>query len=529
MQPVLMTQGLNVFSKETGNRLVENVDLTLERGRTLCIVGESGSGKTLTAMSVAGLLPGSVEAQGSIWLDGQELSAEPGIRQRTLRTGAIGIVFQNPSTALNPRMTIGAQMLEALRPEMRRDSARAAQICHDLLVDIGVANPMDKLIAYPHELSGGIAQRIVIAMALARQPKVLIADEPTTALDATIQAQILDLIDALQEKHNFGVLLITHDMGVVRDRADDVLVMAAGRVVERGAAEALFRGAKSAVARKLLRASELIFSEASPSPASAAPLLAVRDVSKVFAGGVHALRGISFIVGAGQSVGIVGESGSGKTTIARIIAGLQTVSSGAVQLEGRDRGPRERSPFVQYVFQDPYSSLDPRMPIVDIVAEPLRALGQPKVEARERAEALLEEVGLDPASWKRTPISLSGGQRQRVGIARAVAPDPRLLISDEPVAALDITVRDHILELLQAMQARRAMAHLLISHDLVTVARLCTEVIVMRGGQIVEHGAVRDIFERPQHPYTQQLLLAIPGRRHRQDGIGLDAISTMSQ
>ena len=517
MVPLLDIRDLRIRARSTGKEIVHGVSLTMDRGRILGIVGESGSGKTLTAMTVAGLLPPALQAEGQVLMRGAELQVSDFARDRDQRTAEVGVIFQNPSTALNPRMTIGAQLAEALPPEQRLNPARAAKACLKLLAEVGMPDPLRKLSAYPHELSGGLAQRTVIAMALARTPKLLIADEPTTALDVTIQAQILDLVVRLQKTHHFGVLLITHDMGVVRDRTDDVVVMAGGRIVEAGRTEDLFRNARSPEAKALLQASALVFGDA-PEATDAAPLLEVANLCKTFHKGPRAVGDVSFTLMPGQSVGIVGESGSGKTTLARIIAGLQDFDSGTIRLAGQPRLPRKRSPLIQYVFQDPYSSLDPRMAVIDSVAEPLIAMGQRKRQARARAAELLAEVNLDESTWHRPPTSLSGGQRQRVGIARAIAPDPRLLISDEPVAALDATVREQVLNLLLRLQKQREMTQLLISHDLSIVTRLCSHVIVMRGGEIVEQGTVRDIFEHGTHPYTQLLLAAIPGQDRKAPG-----------
>ncbi len=511
---LLSVEGLVVRSNET--ELAGPVSFTLKQGETLGIVGESGSGKTLTAMAVAGLLPQSLYADGQAYLDGAPLALGISDQGRDVRTSQIGVVFQNPTTALNPRLSVGAQLFEALSPAMRRDKAKAATICLHLLEEVGISEPVKKLTAWPHELSGGLAQRVVIAMALARQPKLLIADEPTTALDVTVQAQILDLIARLQKRHGFGVLLITHDMGVIRDRADSVAVMDGGAIVESGATLNLFANPKSRAARSLLKASELVFATASGAlhgAASQPPLVEVKALQKTFRNGPRALCGVDISVKAGTTLGIVGESGSGKTTLARIIAGLERADDGHILIDGNARPPRTRSDHVQYVFQDPYSSLDPRISIVNTVAEPLLANGLRKAEALRIAQGLLEEVGIHPALWHRLPGRLSGGQRQRVGFARAIAPSPKLLIADEPVAALDSTSRERVLALMEDMQRRHGTAQLLISHDLSVIARLCHEVVVMRGGEIVERGETRRIFEAPAHPYTRQLLAAIPGRK----------------
>lgn len=514
MNTLLSVEGLVV--RASGEAIVGPVSFTLNQGETLGIVGESGSGKTLTAMAVGGLLSQGLHADGRAYLDGIPLAFGRSQRGRDLRTSQIGVVFQNPTTALNPRLSVGAQLFEALSPTMRREKAKAANICLQLLEEVGISEPVKKLTAWPHELSGGLAQRVVIALALARQPKLLIADEPTTALDVTVQAQILDLIARLQKRHEFGVLLITHDMGVIRDRADSVAVMDGGAIVESGVTNDLFANPRSRAARSLLKASKLTFATVGGTlydAGSQPPLVEVKALQKTFRNGPRALDGVDILVKAGTTLGIVGESGSGKTTLARIIAGLERADDGNILIDGNARPPRTRSDHVQYVFQDPYSSLDPRISILETVAEPLLAKGLCKAEAARISKCLLEEVGIHPSLWHRLPGRLSGGQRQRVGFARAIAPSPKLLIADEPVAALDSTSRERVLSLMEDMQRRHGTAQLLISHDLSVIARLCREVVVMRGGQIVERGETRRIFQAPAHPYTRQLLAAIPGRK----------------
>lgn len=509
---LLSVEGLVVRSNDT--TLAGPVSFNLGQGETLGIVGESGSGKTLTAMAIAGLLPQGLSVQGQFHLDGKALSLAGSDISRDFRTSQIGVVFQNPTTALNPCLSIGAQLFEALAPEIRRNKALAATICLQLLQEVGISEPEKKLTAWPHELSGGQAQRVVIAMALARQPKLLIADEPTTALDVTVQAQILDLIVRLQKRHGFGVLLITHDMGVILDRADVVAVMDDGLIVERGPTAELFTKPASSAARTLLKASELTFARVGDTVHAAEPsLVEVTSLQKAFRNGSRALNGVDISVKAGTTLGIVGESGSGKTTLARIIAGLERADGGQVLLDGVALFPRTRSALIQYVFQDPYSSLDPRIAIEETVAEPLRAKGLSKAEALKVARGLLEDVGIHPSLWRRLPGRLSGGQRQRVGFARAIAPGPKLLIADEPVAALDSTSRERVLTLMEDMRRQYGTAQLLISHDLSVVARLCSDVVVMRAGQIIERGSTRQIFENPNHPYTRQLLDAIPGQK----------------
>jgi peptide/nickel transport system ATP-binding protein len=512
---VLSVRDLKVSARADAAELVRAVSFSVSAGQTLGLVGESGSGKTLSAMAVAGLLPHGLEARGDIVLDGVDLAAAAPAEARRLRTRGLGVVFQNPSTALNPRMTVGAQLVEALPRETRADGPASLAACLRLLDDVGIPRARERFVAYPHELSGGLAQRVVIALALARSPRLLIADEPTTALDVTVQAQILDLIDRLREEHWFGVLLITHDMGIIGDRADDVAVMSEGRIVETGpTARVLAKPATRQAALLADAIGRLDFTrqENSPPQQPSEPLLHINALRKRFAMGPAALDDVSVSVPRGTATGIVGESGSGKTTLARIVAGLERADEGSVAFQGRPRLPRTRLADIQYVFQDPYSSLDPRIRVLDTVSEPLLVQGADRANAADRARELLAEVGLDPGLWERRPTDLSGGQRQRVGIARAIATNPRLLIADEPVAALDSTVRNRVLDLLESLRRKRDMTLLLISHDLSVVAKLCSRVIVMRAGKIVEEGATRDVFQHPVHPYTRELVAAIPGR-----------------
>ncbi len=506
---------------------VNGVSFEVGRNETVGLVGESGSGKTLSAMAVAGLLPErAFVEQGSIRLDGTDLLALAGWEGRRFLSERIGVVFQNPTTALNPRLTVGAQLREAL-PGLGRGVANRQAI--QLLGDVGIPSPADRLLDFPHELSGGLAQRVVIALALAREPRLLIADEPTTALDVTVQAGILDLLDRLREERGLGVLLVSHDMAVIAERTQRVAVLRAGLVEERGAVTEVLGAPRSAYTRDLIQAVPRVDDPTPPSDAipEAPPIVSVEDLHRTFVlrhgfpGVVRrqeriALRGVSFDVIPRQRVGIVGESGSGKSTLARAIVGLDRGYRGTIRFRGSaiDRLPRaERRDWrrrVQFVFQDPYSALDPRLRVGASIAEPLRVQHGRRPDERERVLSLLDEVGLPHELVDRLPGQLSGGQRQRVVIARALALDPAVLVADEAVSALDVSVQARILRLLHRLSEERGLTLLFISHDLAVVRELCDRTIVLRHGEIVEDRATEEVFTEPEHPYTAELLSAAP-------------------
>ncbi|WP_018350481.1 ABC transporter ATP-binding protein [Longispora albida] len=497
-----------------GQRAAAGVSFTLAAGEVLAVVGESGSGKSVTALSLLGLLPGTATVTGKALLRGTDLYGLPPAELRAIRGNEIAMVFQEPMTALNPVFTIGNQLAEALRvhqKDLRNPKARALE----LLELTGLPDPAR---AYPHELSGGQLQRVVIAMAIANDPAVLIADEPTTALDVTVQAEILSLLRELRDRHGCAILLITHDMGVVADLADRVLVMRDGEVVESGGVEQVFASPAHPYTRQLLSSVITLGGTVSPAAAKVAePVVQVKNLSQVYRGGVRALADASFSIAAGEVLGLVGESGSGKSTVAGIVTGLLRPTSGEVSILGtnparlRGAARRELARQIGVVFQDPVSSLNPRATAGTSIAEPIRlhkALTGSAVD--DRVAELLESVQLPASFATRYPHELSGGQRQRVGLARALALRPRLLVADEPTSALDVSVQAKVLDLFRELQDSLGFACLFISHDLAVVERLADRVAVMQSGHIVEQGPAAQVLNSPAHPYTQRLIAAVP-------------------
>jgi peptide/nickel transport system ATP-binding protein len=507
---------------------VRDVSLRIGAGEILCVVGESGSGKSMLAYAVAGLLPNGVTARaGSILLDGTELL---GLSERALceiRGKRIGMVFQEPMTSLNPVMRVADQVAETFRAHDLYTPKERMRRAVALLDEVGLPDPQTIARAYPHELSGGQRQRVMIAMALALEPELLIADEPTTALDVTTQAQILKLVDALRRKRRMAVLFITHDFGVVAEIADRVAVLQAGELVEEGTAEAVLARPQHPYTRRLLAAVPSL----TPPPAkelAGAPLsLVVQDLAKRYRGRglfrrgreVSAAEGVSFAIRRGETLGLVGESGSGKTTVGRCVLRLVEPDAGRIEVgdvpfgelsQGELRPHRRR---IQMVFQDPYASLNPRRRVGQIVAEGPIAQGEDPEAALDRARELLRLVGLPPQAADRFPHEFSGGQRQRIGIARALALDPDVLVADEPVSALDVSVQAQILDLIRALQERLGLAILFITHDLRVAAQVCNRIAVMQRGRIVELAETASLFKAPQDPYTRQLLAAVPGAR----------------
>lgn len=613
--PILSVRDLRVsFPSEAGRvDAVRGISFDLEAGRTLSIVGESGSGKSVTSLAIMGLLTENAKVEGSIVFDGQELIGKTDAQLSMIRGNGLSMVFQDPLTSLTPVFTIGDQLVEALtvHKSMGKKEAQARAI--ELLRLVGIPNPERRLKAFPHEFSGGMRQRVVIAIAMANNPKLIIADEPTTALDVTIQAQILDLLGTAQRETGAAVILITHDMGVVAKTADDVLVMYAGRAVEQAPVRELFHHTRMPYSIGLLgamprvdaaekvplipihgnppllidlpdacpfadrcpiaidacRASEpelipvptstssehraacirsheiddggmlggLPVYPVPPIPESALtrtpreerPIaLEVTNLTKTFpllkgafvkrrVGSVHAVKGVTFDVRKGETMAIVGESGSGKSTTLLQIMDFVPQENGDIRIGGKSvsdvkRGAEERHlrRDIQIVFQDPMGALDPRMTVADIIAEPLHAIGVKGDEADNRVDELMDLVGLDPAHSDRFPGAFSGGQRQRIGIARALATNPKIIVLDEPVSALDVSIQAGVINLLDELKVKLGISYLFVAHDLAVVRHIADRVAVMYLGAFVEEGDVDSVFDDPQHPYTQALLSAIP-------------------
>jgi microcin C transport system ATP-binding protein len=527
-EPLLAVRDLSVTFASGSDTVeaVKGVSFGIHRGETLALVGESGSGKSVTALSILQLLPYPTAKHGpasSIRFDGNEMiGAAPALLQR-VRGGRIAMIFQEPMTSLNPLHTLEKQIGETLflHKHMSADAARARTL--ELLHLVGLADAESRLGAYPHQLSGGQRQRVIIAMALANEPDLLIADEPTTALDVTIQAQILKLLEDLQARFGMALLLITHDLRLVRKMADRVCVMTKGSIVETGATETIFTAPQHPYTRHLLAAEPKgAPRRAEPPP----PVVLSGDTIKVWfpikagvlrrtVGYVKAIDGVSVAVREGETVGIVGESGSGKTTLGLALLRL-TDSEGRIVYDGtrldelssaRMRPLRRQ---LQIVFQDPFSSLSPRLSVAQIVEEGLgvHRIGGTATERRALIDEVLREVGLDPEAAERYPHEFSGGQRQRIAIARALVLKPRFIVLDEPTSALDMSVQAQIVELLRDLQQRHRLAYLFISHDLRVVRALASEVIVLKDGKVVEAGPAKRIFEAPQFPYTKALMAA---------------------
>jgi peptide/nickel transport system ATP-binding protein len=504
------------------------VSLAVGQGEIVCIVGESGSGKSMTASAVMRLLPaGAAIARGSIRLDGRDLALLPESEMRKVRGAKIGMIFQDPMSALNPIRRVGDQIAEVFRLHSDLAKAEIRSRVLALLHDVHIRDPERVLRSYPHQLSGGQRQRVMIAMALALRPRVLIADEPTTALDVTIQAQILKLIRELRDKTGTGVLFITHDFGVVADIADRIIVMQSGRIVEQGSAEQVLNAPRHPYTQKLIGAVPSLTVPDTPD-LSSEDVLVLEGVSKTYGSkglfgfgykSTHAVKAVNLRLPRGASIGIVGESGSGKSTLARCIVRLLDPDEGSIWLDGIDytslapRELRKRSQSMQMVFQDPFSSLNPRRMAGELVAQGLLELGVKKSAARQRAAELFSLVGLDPASLDRYPHEFSGGQRQRIGLARALALEPKVLVADEPVSALDVLVQAQVLELLADLRLRLGISLVFITHDLRVTSQICDLVAVMQNGEIVEQGRTSTVFVSPRHPYTRLLLDSIPGRR----------------
>ncbi|MEM7496850.1 MAG: ABC transporter ATP-binding protein [Pseudomonadota bacterium] len=529
MTAALAIEGLTVALPRGADRAhaVEEVSLTVAAGEILCVVGESGSGKSMSANAVMGLLPpGVTVAAGRAMFEGRDLLELPEEERQALRGARIAMIFQEPMTALNPLMRIGDQIAEVFEAHGRLTPPERRARAVDLVEEVGLPEPERIVRAYPFQLSGGQRQRAMIAMALALEPAILIADEPTTALDVTTQAQILELIRRLQRDHGMAVMFITHDFGVVAEIADRVVVMRHGRIVEEGPAADVLSAPEHPYTRALLEAVPTGVPSTAAGRAPETPALEVVGLEKTYVTSsgpfrpkrvVRAIDGVSFEIGRGEVLGLVGESGSGKSTVGRAIVRLVDPDAGHVRIGGVDMATLSASDLrtarakAQMVFQDPYASLNPRARIARALTEGPMAMGTPHAEARARAAELLELVGLDASALDRFPHEFSGGQRQRIGIARALAMDPELIVADEAVSALDVSIQAQVLDLLRDLRARLGLSLLFITHDLRVAAQLCDRVAVMQKGKIVEIGPVAEIFQRPSHAYTRQLLAAVPG------------------
>ncbi|MCU5771072.1 ABC transporter ATP-binding protein [Erwiniaceae bacterium BAC15a-03b] len=539
------------FSASFGDqRAVRNLNLALQQGEFLALVGESGCGKSITALSAMRLAPENARLSGAIRYQGRDLLSAPAATVRGLRGNEISMIFQEPMTSLNPVLTIGQQLTETLRCHRAISGRAARQQAIDLLDRVNIPHAARRVDDYAHHFSGGQRQRIMIALAVACEPKLLIADEPTTALDVTVQQQILSLLDRLRHELKMGVLFITHDLGLVEQRADRVAVMYQGQKVEENSKTALFHQPKHAYSRGLLAASlhsmeaphylsqrltEIVHQpEAAPrlitpplrsfAPLNrlAPPLLQLEDVSFNYAAdsGSAGVKNISLTLQPGETLGLVGESGCGKSTLSKLILRLLTPDSGKIWLDGHEIAQwrsAQLAPLrqrMQMVFQDPYASLNPRHTIEEILTTPLR-VHRPESRAShaQSVRQVLDQVGLPQSALKRLPHAFSGGQRQRIGIARALIVDPALLICDEPVSALDVSVQAQILNLLVDLKHERQLSLLFISHDLAVVKYIADRVMVMYQGETVEQGDHQQIWHQPQHPYTRQLLQSLAGRR----------------
>jgi len=527
MNAVLKVRDLSVSFAQDGqlHPAVRGISFEIAKGETVAIVGESGSGKSVTALSTVALLPDSAQVTGSVVYNGEEMVGAPEARLRRVRGNDISFIFQEPMSSLNPLHTLEKQLAESLALHQGVVGPAARGKVLELLVKVGIQQPESRLNAYPHELSGGQRQRVMIAMALANGPELLIADEPTTALDVTIQAQILDLLADLKRSEAMSMLFITHDLTIVRRIADRVCVMQDGVIVEQGPTEKIFANPQHAYTIKLLSAEAA--GEPDPVPEGAEEIASTRDLRIWFpihqgllkrtVGHVKAVNAASFSVRAGETVGIVGESGSGKTTLA--LAMMRLISSeGPIRFLGNDiqkwksKALRPLRRDMQIVFQDPYGSLSPRMTAEEVIAEGLGVHGvEPGRNRRDMVREMMVEVGLDPDTMHRYPHEFSGGQRQRIAIARAMILRPRLVVLDEPTSALDMTVQVQIVQLLRDLQRKYRLAYLFISHDLKVVRALSHKVIVMKQGDIVETGTAEEIFSAPKSEYTRTLMDAAFG------------------
>jgi peptide/nickel transport system ATP-binding protein len=526
--PILTLDQLSVRLPAGADRphAISGVSLAVAASEILCVVGESGSGKSIMANAIMRLLPNEVAIDGGrVMFEGRDLAAATPADMRKVRGAGIAMIFQEPMTALNPLRTIGDQIGEMFSIHTDLPTTAVRDRVMALLEDVRIPDPKTAARAYPHELSGGQRQRAMIAMALALDPKVLIADEPTTALDVTTQAQILALIRDLQKRKNTAVLFITHDFGVVAEIADRVAVMQHGLVVEQGDTSSILNNPQHPYTRQLIAAVPPLTAPP-PRPLSDDIILTIDNVSKTYRTGgflgrgarvTHAVKAVSLKLPRGATLGIVGESGSGKSTLARCIVRLIDPDKGSIVLEGKDwakmtrEGVRRETRHIQMVFQDPFASLNPRRKAAELVAQGPIVHGTPRARAIADAKELFALVGLDPSASDRFPHEFSGGQRQRIGLARALALRPEVLVADEAVSALDVSVQAQVLKLLAELRQRLGLSIVFITHDLRVAAQICDLVAVMKDGEVVEQGLAGDIFGRPRHPYTQALLNSIPG------------------
>ena len=541
--PALSVRNLTVSFGH--NTVVRNLSFDLVPGKTLAVVGESGSGKSVTSLAMMGLLPDrGVETKGEILFEGRDLLKATEAELQSIRGGRLSMIFQEPMTSLNPVQRVGDQIAEAISYHRGLKGKALDDAVLALFERVRIPDPARRMRQYPHTFSGGMRQRVMIAMALACDPVVLIADEPTTALDVTIQAEIIALLRDLQKETGVAILFITHDMGVVAEIADDVMVMRRGDLIEHGPVGEIFDKPEAPYTASLIAAVPRLSVEAAlPVPQDMGkPVLEVLNMRVRFpvrggllsrvTGHVHAVEDVSFAIGPGETLGLVGESGSGKSTIGRAIINLNAMQSGDVLLDGHAvdydsaDGLKRLRRAVQMIFQDPFGSLDPRQSVGSTVIEPMivHKLATPS-EAVDRMEALLERVGLNPLHASRLPHEFSGGQRQRICIARALAMSPRVIIADEAVSALDVTIKAQIIELMQDLQEELGLAYLFISHDMAAVEKICSSVAVMHFGELVEIGPVAQVIGEPGHDYTRNLLSAVPithpslrGQRQRSAG-----------